>query len=464
MGEGVLGLLLASALAGTMGWRGDGSGRFAGATPPPSWGDGAGVAWRTPMPGPSNASPVVGGDVVCTLAEPSWILCADQRTGAVRWKAKNDVVDALPEAEAANLRPRLAAADAQRARLKELQATYSQVRREARNGADVHARLAELTTEIATLKAELAAIGPYVGADPDPWMGWTSATPVTDGQRIYALFGTGVVSAYQLDGKRLWSRWLGPDHGSLEAYDGAPGTSPVLAGGALVVGYKDVLGLDPATGRTLWTAGPHGEFGNFAVANVGGTAVVFTPAGLAVRASDGQVLARDLGHTYFAGPVLQGDTLLWAGSKTFTEEGGTWEGIARAYKVSGAGGSASLARLWEVPVHVRDHFYASPLLDGERFLVVGVDGKVASYSARDGRLLVEAKLQPPVSSEIWASPASAGGSWWIPYVDGQLLRIDPATLATQAVIRNEKGLAGPTFHGPWVYLRGASSLVAVRGG
>ena len=40
-------------------------------------------------------------------------------------------------------------------------------------------------------------------------------SPVTDGKRVYALFGTGDFAAFDLDGKPLWSRNLSKDFGSL---------------------------------------------------------------------------------------------------------------------------------------------------------------------------------------------------------------------------------------------------------
>lgn len=68
-----------------VGKRGDGSGRFPGATSPTTWSATEKVAWSVPMPNWSNASPLVVGDKVITMAEPSTILCFDAKTGTRLW-------------------------------------------------------------------------------------------------------------------------------------------------------------------------------------------------------------------------------------------------------------------------------------------------------------------------------------------------------------------------------------------
>jgi outer membrane protein assembly factor BamB len=81
-------------------------------------------------------------------------------------------------------------------------------------------------------------------------------SPVTDGQRVYAWFGTGQLVALDADGTPVWSRHLGRDFGPFEITWGH-GSSPAL--------YRDLLLLlcdhDPAsyllavdrrTGRQRW--------------------------------------------------------------------------------------------------------------------------------------------------------------------------------------------------------------------
>lgn len=54
-----------------------------------------------------------------------------------------------------------------------------------------------------------------------------SASPVTDGERVYAWFGTGQIVALDLRGKPVWSKHLGKDYGSFDINWGHA-SSPVL--------------------------------------------------------------------------------------------------------------------------------------------------------------------------------------------------------------------------------------------
>ena len=71
-----------------IGWRGDGSGAWPGATPVAEWNaeTGQNVVWKTPMPGPSFSQPIVVGDKVFTLADPNWLICLSAADGRVLWQ------------------------------------------------------------------------------------------------------------------------------------------------------------------------------------------------------------------------------------------------------------------------------------------------------------------------------------------------------------------------------------------
>lgn len=79
-----------------------------------------------------------------------------------------------------------------------------------------------------------------------------TATPVTDGSRVCVYFGAFGLAAYDVNGSELWRRPIPTpitQHGA--------GTSPVLAGGRLILNSdQDVgsylLAVDSQTGATLW--------------------------------------------------------------------------------------------------------------------------------------------------------------------------------------------------------------------
>ena len=84
---------------------------------------------------------------------------------------------------------------------------------------------------------------------------FASNSPVTDGKRIYAFFGSRGLYAYSLDGALLWQKDFGVklrmDNGFGE------GTAPTLHDNRLILHFDHLDGgfltmLDPATGRELW--------------------------------------------------------------------------------------------------------------------------------------------------------------------------------------------------------------------
>ena len=99
-----------------------------------------------------------------------------------------------------------------------------------------------------------------VGVKPGPWKlkdfrgGYSAPTPTTDGERIYALFGSSVIAALDFDGKEVWRKEILP-----VAWDVAIGTSPVLFKGTVLVladGTKPdksrLIAFDAKTGDVAW--------------------------------------------------------------------------------------------------------------------------------------------------------------------------------------------------------------------
>src|SRR5262245_1593016 len=81
-----------------------------------------------------------------------------------------------------------------------------------------------------------------------------SASPVTDGQGVYAHLGSAGVLAYEPGGKKLWHRDLGP-----VLHRWGNGSSPVLYHDLLIVFHGPgepafLTALDKRTGKTVWKA------------------------------------------------------------------------------------------------------------------------------------------------------------------------------------------------------------------
>ena len=85
-----------------------------------------------------------------------------------------------------------------------------------------------------------------------PKNGHASATPATDGERIYVSFGSRGLFAFDMDGKLVWQR----DLGRIDNYHGAAG-SPLLYKDRVIL-YQDqssgsfIAAFDARTGEQVW--------------------------------------------------------------------------------------------------------------------------------------------------------------------------------------------------------------------
>lgn len=81
--------------------------------------------------------------------------------------------------------------------------------------------------------------------------GYASASPVTDGQTVYAFFGRTGVLAYNLDGKQLWTASVGKS-----SHEWGSGASPILFENLLIVNAsiesRSLVALDKGTGKEVW--------------------------------------------------------------------------------------------------------------------------------------------------------------------------------------------------------------------
>ncbi len=84
--------------------------------------------------------------------------------------------------------------------------------------------------------------------------GYSAPTPVTDGQRVYVLFGSSILAALDWEGEILWHKEV-PDW---QSFDVAIASSPVLFENRLLVladrnqRKSTLTAYDPKTGEVLW--------------------------------------------------------------------------------------------------------------------------------------------------------------------------------------------------------------------
>lgn len=196
------------------GWRGPlGTGEAPGATPPVRWSETENVRFKLPLPGEGHGTPVVWGDRLYVTAAIPQAARVESRYSGVSGAHDNRPVDR---------RYAFAVLAIDRGKGKVL---WQKIVHEA------------LPHEGAHRSATLA-----------------SASPVTDGERLYAFFGSYGVYALDWQGDVVWQQQFGA---MKTKHAHGEGTSPVLSGDTLVInwdheGQSFLLALDARTGAHRW--------------------------------------------------------------------------------------------------------------------------------------------------------------------------------------------------------------------
>jgi outer membrane protein assembly factor BamB len=232
----------APSLERPFGWRGDGSGRFPGATPATEWSETKNVRWSAQV-GSGYSSPILTEKLAIVASEPNRLSGVERNDGKVRWSIQISP-DSLTEAK-----NRKTAADYE---------------------------------------------------PPKDGSGMMAATPITDGKSIYVVVANGIVCAVGIDGKSKWTAFIDADQNT--GYGRS--SSPLLVAGKLIVHMTNLYAFDPATGKQLWVnTEATSKYGTPTSLKVAGTDLIVTPAGDVVRANDGKTLGTEAGSTTHTSPV-----------------------------------------------------------------------------------------------------------------------------------------------------------------
>jgi outer membrane protein assembly factor BamB len=291
---------------------------------------------------------------------------------------------------------------------------------------------------------------------------FASASAATDGERVYAFFGSRGLYALDMDGRVVWEKDLGDMTVKLGFGEGA---SPALHGDRLVLtwdheGESFLVAFDARTGRELWRT-PRAEKTTWAtpLVVVQGKPQVVTAASNRVRAydlQDGALVWEAPGLTPNAIPTpVHGDGLLYLTS-------GFRGNALMAVKVAEAKGDlgAGPAIAWR---YDQDTPYVpSPLLyAGGLYFLKGNSGILTRLDARTGEKQFTERVA--TLQNVYASPVAADGRVYVVDRDGAtaVLKAGPA-LQVLAVNTLEDGFdASPAVVDGELYLRGRRHLYAI---
>jgi len=375
-----------------VGWRQDTSGVFPAASPPSEW-TAESVLWKNAEAGGSNSSAISVGDRVFVCAEPTRMLCLAADDGRLLWEHSHNYDLVLSESAWQDAQLDLAQAETIRQGLNEIREQAGELDQQLQDKPDDAAlkkRRDSLQAKIDAAERKLEPLEKY--RIPERSAGCTTATPLCDGERVYAVFGTGIVVCYNLEGERQWIRLL-----DKPALDWGHTASPLLAGDSLLVHITALTALDTESGEVRWTADVLPSYGSPVACRFGTADAVLTAAGDGVGLADGVVLAERI-----AEPLQRSSPVVADGIAYFVEV------TARAVRLPVDGSPGAMAEtLWETKLH-EDNYYASPLVREGLVYTVSEGRMLTVLDAASGAIVYEELLRFDERGAVVSSLAAAG--------------------------------------------------------
>jgi outer membrane protein assembly factor BamB len=244
----------AASESGWFQWRGEFNTGFSPAGDPPlEWDEGTHVKWKTETPGVGHATPIIRGDQIILLS-------------AVPTDQKADIPETEGDQEGNEwMSP----------------SSTEYIHRFVVTSVDRNSGAIQWET---TVREEL----PY--SHTHQFGSWASGSPATDGEMIYAYFGSHGLYGLDFQGNILWEKDLGRME---KVMSFGEGSSPVVHKDRLIIlrdhqGASNLVVMDKQTGNTIWEK-PRDEISSWStplVVEVGGKTQLITSATNKVRSYD----------------------------------------------------------------------------------------------------------------------------------------------------------------------------------
>ncbi len=385
-------------------WRGpEATGASGDGNPPVEWSEEKNIRWKTQIPGKGSSSPIV-------------------------WKDRIYVTAAVPTGEVVEPKP---SQDTFRPRRRPEGSTGSRPgdrpggRRRRRGPRGIQVTQAQkfilyaLDRESGKIVWERALKEGFPHEGTHTTGTWASSSPVTDGEHVYAFFGSQGLYCLDLEGNVVWEK----DFGDMDIrLDFGEGASPFLYGDKIIVNWDHqgpsfIVALDKGTGKEIWrTERDEGtSWATPLAVRHNGAHQVITNATAAVRSydlADGKLLWEIGGMKNNAIPSpVAADGMVYVTS-------GFRGNALFAIRLDGAKGNlaGSESIVWSLD---RDTPYASsPLLyKGTLYFLKRNSGIFSGFNARTGE-----QNFGPVRLEgittVYASPVAAAGRVYVTSREG----------------------------------------------
>jgi outer membrane protein assembly factor BamB len=404
-----------------------------GEAPPLTWNaeQRANVRWQTPIPGLGHSSPVVWGDRLFI-------------TTAVSASPKTDLRPASPMESAADMSPhalKVYCLDRHTGKILWERTAYEGVPRTKRS----------------------------------PKNSFASATPVTDGRHLVAMFGSHGLYCYDLDGKLLWKKDLGVlDAGFFfdPAYQWGDASSPVIWRDTVILqvdvqkgSYLAAFAL--ADGSQRWRT-ERDELPAWATPTIyegPGRPEIVTNGNKQIRGYDPDT-GKELWH------LVTGNSMIAAATPVVSPDlflvGNGYRPLKPIYAIRpGASGDLSLGDASSnasVPWSKRSggSFYITPLLYREHLYMLNETGVLTVYYARTGEEIYRHRVGDS-GATFSASPVAADGNLFLAGEDGNVYVLKSG-LEYQLVAANPVGelaMATPAIAGGMLYVRTRHQVLGI---
>lgn len=419
-------------------WRGPlANGAAPAGNPPTEWSETKNVKWKKSIPGRGTATPIIWGDQVFIQTAIA--------TGEKAPEAKSSAT--ADSAPAPGLRPRGPGGPMRAEKpIEKYQFTLL--------------CLSKTTGDLLWKKVAREEI-PHEGHHPDH--GFSSYSAVTDGQLVYAYFGSRGLYAYDLNGNLKWEKDLGKMQTKMSFGEGS---SPVLSSKAIVINWDHegddfIVALDKNTGEELWRQ-PREEETSWStpvLAKHGDQTQVVTAATRKVRSYDltsGKLLWECTGMTANTIPSpVAGDDMVYC---TSGFRGSALLAIRLGHMGDVTGTDAiAWSRNKGTP------YVPSPLLYKDKlYLLSGNNGILSSFDARTGNVEIDAERLADIQG-VYASPVAANDRIYIVGRNGvtSVLKHGSNLEPIASNRLDEKFDASPAISGNALFLRGQQSLYCI---
>ena len=289
---------------------------------------------------------------------------------------------------------------------------------------------------------------------------FASSTPTTDGNYVYAFFGSEGLYAYDMNGKLAWKA----DLGKLATFGMGTGTSPVLYQNLVIIQCDEengtasfVIGIDKKSGKEVWRTPRkvQASWSTPLLVQTAKRAELITSGNEFVISYDpktGKELWRHKGVDSNAIPSpVANDSLVFI-SAGFPAK------IAMAITLGG-NGDLSDAVVWKYAKGTA--YVPSPILYGD-YLYLTSDRGVLLYRCEDGEVKYEGG-RVPIPASFTASPVAFDGKILLTSEDGDTFVVKAGPkheiLGTNSV--GEPVYASPAVADGNIFIRGERNLYCI---